>query len=245
MRKSRGGGPRTSQSQGTSEVWSRRTVAEVAVDDLGTTNGFRNRRRQREDKATPASPGTQNDLVRMVGRLGGFQTSTGQGTREQRGRTQLCPRWKKPVGATEGDGFLRREDVGQHGGGHGAREPPPRSRLVLTANPDSPPAPRTGPSSCGGGSSGPNPHLPGTPRIRALREVGVGGGSTRHGHGHGHAVLVPCIRYARTTLVVCRHRARAVYTPGTRHANAVSTPRTRHVQPIHVSCSCYVYNTHT
>lgn len=44
MRKSRGGGPRTSQRQGANKVLSRHMVAEVAVDDLGTTNGFQNRR---------------------------------------------------------------------------------------------------------------------------------------------------------------------------------------------------------
>lgn len=44
MRKSRGGGPRASQRQGASEVLSRHMVAEVAVDDLGTTNGFHNQR---------------------------------------------------------------------------------------------------------------------------------------------------------------------------------------------------------
>lgn len=118
-----------------------------------------------------------------------------------------------------------------------------------------PPTSRTGPSSCGGGSSGPNPHLPGTRRIWALRKAGGGGGAHTMDTDTQCSCLVytthaPCSWYVGTMRVPCTHQAHGVHTLCTRHASTMSTPWTCHGRVMYSPSTChahatYIYNMHT
>lgn len=113
-----------------------------------------------------------------------------------------------------------------------------------------PPPPPTGPSSCGGVSSGPNLHLPGTHQIWTLRKVGVGGGAHTMDTDTQWSCLVytthaPCSWYVGTMHVPCTHQAHGMHTLCTRHANTMSTPWTRHGRVTYSPSTWHAHATYT